>query len=56
VGAVPTVWIAIQGILEKEPSGHLLDPLIPDRRVGRAATLIELFDKKYGAYMPTRGG
>jgi len=53
----PTVWIAIDrhpGI--RAALGHLVHPLHPDPG-GSAApgTLIEKFDKKYGAPMLTRG-
>ena len=52
VGAVPTVWIAIQGILEKEPQWDISSiRCIPIGGSAAPRTLIELFDKKYGAYM-----
>jgi fatty-acyl-CoA synthase len=52
VGAVPTVWIAIQGILEKEPQWDISSiRCIPIGGSAAPKTLIELFDKKYGAYM-----
>jgi fatty-acyl-CoA synthase len=52
VGAVPTVWIAIQAILEKEPRWDISS--IRCNPIGGSAaprSLIELFDKEYGAYM-----
>ena len=52
VGAVPTVWIAIQGILEKEPQWDISSiRCIPIGGSAAPRSLIELFDKKYGAYM-----
>jgi acyl-CoA synthetase (AMP-forming)/AMP-acid ligase II len=52
VGAVPTVWIAIQGILEKEPHWDISSiRCIPIGGSAAPRTLIEDFDKKYGAYM-----
>jgi acyl-CoA synthetase (AMP-forming)/AMP-acid ligase II len=52
VGAVPTVWIAIQAILEKEPQWDISSiRCIPIGGSAAPKTLIELFDKKYGAYM-----
>jgi fatty-acyl-CoA synthase len=52
VGAVPTVWIAIQAILEKEPQWDISSiRCIPIGGSAAPRTLIELFDKKYGAYM-----
>jgi fatty-acyl-CoA synthase len=52
VGAVPTVWIAIQGILEKEPQWDISSiRCIPIGGSAAPKSLIELFDKKYGAYM-----
>ncbi|HKZ06409.1 MAG TPA: long-chain fatty acid--CoA ligase [Methylomirabilota bacterium] len=52
VGAVPTVWIAIQGILEKEPQWDISSiRCIPIGGSAAPRTLIEDFDKKYGAYM-----
>jgi len=52
VGAVPTVWIAIQGILEKEPQWDISSiRCIPIGGSAAPKTLIELFDKKYGASM-----
>jgi len=49
---VPTVWIAIQGILEKEPQWDISSiRCIPIGGSAAPKTLIELFDKKYGAYM-----
>ena len=52
VGAVPTVWIAIQAILEKEPHWDISSiRCIPIGGSAAPRTLIELFDKKYGAYM-----
>jgi fatty-acyl-CoA synthase len=52
VGAVPTVWIAIQAILEKEPQWDISSVrCIPIGGSAAPRSLIELFDKKYGAYM-----
>jgi fatty-acyl-CoA synthase len=52
VGAVPTVWIAIQGILEKEPHWDISSiRCIPIGGSAAPRMLIEDFDKKYGAYM-----
>jgi fatty-acyl-CoA synthase len=52
VGAVPTVWIAIQAILEKEPRWDISSiRCIPIGGAAAARSLIELFDKEYGAYM-----
>jgi fatty-acyl-CoA synthase len=52
VGAVPTVWIAIQAILEKEPQWDISSiRCIPIGGSAAPKTLIEHFDKKYGAYM-----
>jgi fatty-acyl-CoA synthase len=52
VGAVPTVWIAIQAILEKEPHWDISSiRCIPIGGSAAPQTLIEDFDKKYGAYM-----
>ncbi len=52
VGAVPTVWIAIHGILEKEPQWDISSiRCIPIGGSAAPRTLIETFDKKYGAYM-----
>ncbi len=52
VGAVPTVWIAIQAILEKERQWDISSiRCIPIGGSAAPRTLIEDFDKKYGAYM-----
>jgi fatty-acyl-CoA synthase len=52
VGAVPTVWIAIQAILEKEPQWDISSiRCIPIGGSAAPRSLIELFDKEYGAYM-----
>jgi len=52
VGAVPTVWIAIQAILEKEPQWDISSiRCIPIGGSAAPKSLIQLFDKKYGAYM-----
>jgi len=52
VGAVPTVWIAIQTILEKEPGWDISSiRCIPIGGSAAPKSLIELFDKQYGAYM-----
>jgi fatty-acyl-CoA synthase len=52
VGAVPTVWIAIQAILEKEPQWDISSiRCIPIGGSAAPKTLIQAFDKKYGAYM-----
>jgi fatty-acyl-CoA synthase len=46
------VWIAIQAILEKEPQWDISSiRCIPIGGSAAPRTLIELFDKKYGAYM-----
>ena len=52
VGAVPTVWIAIDGILEQEPRWDISS--IRGIPIGGSAAprpLIEKFEKKYGAPM-----
>src|SRR5216110_2757335 len=52
VGAVPTVWIAIDGILEGEPQWDISSiRCIPIGGSAAPRTLIEKFDKKYGARM-----
>src|SRR5262245_28976540 len=52
VGAVPTVWIAIDGILEQEPRWDISSiRCIPIGGSAAPRTLIEKFDKKYGARM-----
>jgi len=52
VGAVPTVWIAIQAILEKEPQWDISSiRCIPIGGSAAPKSLIQLFDKKYGVYM-----
>jgi fatty-acyl-CoA synthase len=52
VGAVPTVWIAIQGILEQEPHWDISSiRCIPIGGSAAPRTLIETFEKKYGATM-----
>jgi fatty-acyl-CoA synthase len=52
VGAVPTVWIAIQAILEKEPGWDISSiRCIPIGGSAAPRTLIETFDKQYGAPM-----
>ena len=52
VGAVPTVWIAIQGILEQEPRWDISSiRCIPIGGSAAPRTLIETFEKKYGATM-----
>jgi fatty-acyl-CoA synthase len=52
VGAVPTVWVAIQAILEKEPQWDISSiRCIPIGGSAAPKTLIQDFDKKYGAYM-----
>jgi fatty-acyl-CoA synthase len=52
VGAVPTVWIAIHGILEKEPQWDISSVrCIPIGGSAAPRTLLETFDKKYGAFM-----
>src|SRR5213593_4980221 len=52
VGAVPTVWIAIDAILEQEPQWDISSiRCIPIGGSAAPRTLIEHFDKKYGAYM-----
>ncbi len=52
VGAVPTVWIAIHAILEKEPQWDISSiRCIPIGGSAAPRTLLEIFDKKYGASM-----
>ena len=52
VGAVPTVWIAVDGILEKEPQWDISSiRCIPIGGSAAPRTLIEKFEKKYGAIM-----
>jgi len=52
VGAVPTVWIAIQAILEKEPGWDISSiRCIPIGGSAAPRTLLETFEKKYGAHM-----
>ncbi len=52
VGAVPTVWVAVQAILEKEPQWDISSiRCIPIGGSAAPRTLLETFDKKYGAYM-----
>jgi fatty-acyl-CoA synthase len=52
VGAVPTVWIAVDGILESEPQWDISSiRCIPIGGSAAPRTLIEKFDKKYGARM-----
>src|SRR3989475_5459605 len=52
VGAVPTVWIAIDAILEAEPQWDISSiRCIPIGGSAAPRTLIEKFDKKYGAPM-----
>ncbi|PYO45295.1 MAG: long-chain fatty acid--CoA ligase, partial [Candidatus Rokuibacteriota bacterium] len=52
VGAVPTVWIAIDAILESEPRWDISSiRCIPIGGSAAPRTLIEKFDKKYGAPM-----
>src|SRR5499427_9890016 len=52
VGAVPTVWIAIQSILEKEPGWDISSiRCIPIGGSAAPRSLIELFDKRYDAPM-----
>src|SRR5499427_9871716 len=52
VGAVPTVWIAIDAILEQEPQWDISSiRCIPIGGSAAPRTLIEKFDKKYGASM-----
>ena len=52
VGAVPTVWIAIDGILEQEPQWDISSiRCIPIGGSAAPRPLIEKFDKKYGAPM-----
>src|SRR5258707_1478400 len=57
VGAVPTVWIAIQTILEKEPQWDISSiRCIPIGGAAAPRTPIQPFDKKYGAsILPPRG-
>jgi fatty-acyl-CoA synthase len=52
VGAVPTVWIAIDQILEREPQWDISSiRCIPIGGSAAPRSLIEKFDKKYGAFM-----
>jgi fatty-acyl-CoA synthase len=52
VGAVPTVWIAIQAILEKEPEWDISSVrCIPIGGSAAPRSLIELYEKRYGASM-----
>jgi fatty-acyl-CoA synthase len=52
VGAVPTVWIAIDAILEAEPQRDVSSiRAIPIGGSAAPRTLLEKFDKKYGAPM-----
>ena len=52
VGAVPTVWIAIDGILEQEPQWDISSiRAIPIGGSAAPRTLIEKFEKKYKAPM-----
>jgi fatty-acyl-CoA synthase len=52
VGAVPTVWIAIQSILEKEPQWDISSiRCIPIGGSAAPRALIETFDKRYKAPM-----
>ncbi len=52
VGAVPTVWIAIQAILEKEPQWDISSiRCIPIGGSAAPRSLIEVFDREYGVYM-----
>ncbi|MBI2526646.1 MAG: long-chain fatty acid--CoA ligase [Candidatus Rokubacteria bacterium] len=52
VGAVPTVWIAIHSILEKEPQWDISSVrCIPIGGSAAPRSLLETFDKKYGANM-----
>ena len=52
VGAVPTVWIAIQAILEREPQWDIsCVSRIPIGGSAAPKILIEAFEKKYGATM-----
>ena len=52
VGAVPTVWIAIQGILEKEPQWDISSiRCIPIGGSAAPRSLLEHYDKEFGASM-----
>ena len=52
VGAVPTVWLAIHAILEKEPGWDISClRCIPIGGSAAPRSLIEIFDKRYGAFM-----
>jgi acyl-CoA synthetase (AMP-forming)/AMP-acid ligase II len=52
VGAVPTVWIAIDAILEREPQWDISSiRCIPIGGSAAPQTLLEKFEKKYGAFM-----
>ena len=52
VGAVPTVWIAIDAILEAEPQWDISSiRCIPIGGSAAPPTLLQKFEKKYGAFM-----
>ncbi len=52
VGAVPTVWIAIQALLEQEPHWDISSiRCIPIGGSAAPRSLLETFDRKYGAPM-----
>lgn len=52
VGAVPTVWIAVDALLEQEPHWDISSiRCIPIGGSAAPRTLIEKFEKKYGARM-----
>ena len=52
VGAVPTVWIAIHAILEKEPQWDISSiRCIPIGGSAAPRSLLEIFEKNYGANM-----
>jgi len=52
VGAVPTVWIAIHSILEKEPQWDIRSVrCIPIGGAAAPRSLLETYDKAYGAQM-----
>src|SRR5262245_26069767 len=52
VGAVPTVWLAIQAIVEREPAWDISSiRCIPIGGSAAPRSLIETFEKKFGASM-----
>jgi len=52
VGAVPTVWIAVQSILEQEPHWDISSVrCIPIGGSAAPRALLEAYDKRYGVFM-----